>query len=114
MTLICQVLKFKRCSVTDTFFCSFLRREKRTPAFIRCQECCRLARSRHYKAKLAADEEHLHDIAVGNERTVLVRDTVVITASSVASSAAYASSCRAQPDYGQPTGRLPAAAVASL
>ena len=51
---------------------SFLRRGKRTPAWIRGVERRRLARSRQHKAKLAAEEERLHDVAVvsNSERSV--------------------------------------------
>ena len=45
----------------------FSHRGKRNPAFIRCQERRRLARSRQHKAKLAAEEERLHDVAVESE-----------------------------------------------
>ena len=43
---------------------------KRIPAFIRCQERCRLARSRLHKAKFAAEDERLHDITVDNESSL--------------------------------------------
>jgi len=42
----------------------FSRRGKRTPAFIFYQERRRLAANRQHKAKIAAEEERLHDVAV--------------------------------------------------
>ena len=36
---------------------------KQTPAIIRCQECHRPARSRQHRAKLAGEDDHLHNVA---------------------------------------------------
>ena len=44
--------------------CFSRRGKKQNPAYIPCQERRRLARSREHKAKLAAEEERIHDVAV--------------------------------------------------
>ena len=61
-----QDFEIQRCSKSETIFV-FFTQGKQTPAFIRCQERRRLARSRQHKAKLAAEEERLHDVAVESE-----------------------------------------------
>ena len=116
MTLFCsKVLKFQRCSETDTVCVLLTQGETNSSlhSLPRMPTACQKSSAQRQVCgggRAPSRCRSCHGYCSRRKRTVFVRSAVAVAASS-ASSGCASSSRRAPPVHGQPTGRLPAAAV---